>query len=83
MKNAKAFVLVSLLSVAGLAIAHSCCQSTEVAAPEVAAEVVVAEVVPAVDVEAEAAARAKKLADDKLAADAAQLAQEVVVADKE
>ena len=86
MKNAKAFVLVALISVAGFALAKVCCQgSCEVAAPVESTEVapeVVAEVVPSVEVETEEV-KAKRLADEKLAADAAQPAQEVVVADKE
>ena len=75
MNNAKALVLVSLLSVAGLAQADACCQeAAQVVAPDVATEVA-----PVDPIEA---AKAKKLADDIAAADAAQ-AQQVVVADKE
>lgn len=69
MKNAKAFVLVSLLSVAGLAKADECCQ----AVAEVPADVASTEVVVTVDAAAEQA-KAKKLA-----ADLANATQEVTV----
>ena len=74
MKNAKALVFGLLLSAAGLASADECCQATN--------EVVVAPEAAVVAVDPVEVAKAKKAADDKLAADAAQANQVVVVADQ-
>lgn len=75
MKNAKVLVFGLLLSGAALVSADECCQATN--------EVVVAPETAVVTVDpVEAAKLAKKLADEKAAADAAQANQVVAVADQ-